>query len=187
MNQTDTMADVRSFFTPKPKTETYTVAEATAWFDGLPEEGRKIVLKEVELEEAYRQGFKDAEEEYSYTTEKIIGSFEFEPSLVDIADRRPTMSLWVTDDTLIYRFPKDEELDEVIWRGPLFRFPIGWAGGDIKYVTYRAGLTGTTWTRREFLERAELIYTAQKRKHLKAMGDHIFFEGFVGDTFHCGS
>jgi hypothetical protein len=169
MTQTDTMADVRSFFTPKPKTEA------------------KPETTQPELEEAYRQGFKDAEEEYNYTTEKIIGSFEFEPSLVDIADRRPTMSLWVTDDTLIYRFPKDEELDEVIWTGETFRFPISYVRGGSNYATYRACLTGTTWTRREFLERAELIYTAQNRKHLNAMGDHIFFEGFVGDTFHCGS
>jgi hypothetical protein len=183
MNQTDTMADIRSFFAPKPKTETYTVAEAMAWIDGLPETGRAIVLNElhakVELEEAYRQGFKDALEE-------VWSGWEFEPTLHDIASGGPTMSKEV-DGEMLYRFPTKEELDKVIWTGPLFNFPIGYAGGGITYTTYRAVLTGTTWTLREFVERARVIYSSAKRKHLKAMGDHIFFEGFIGDTFHCGS
>jgi hypothetical protein len=171
MNQTDTMADVRSFFTPKPKTETYTVAEATAWFDGLPEK--------LELEEAYREGFKDAKEE-------VWAGWEFEPTLHDIASGRPSMRKMV-DGEQFFRFPTTEEEDKVIWTGELFRFPIAYTWDGIKYVTYRAVLTGTTWTLREFVERAQMLYSVQKGKYLKAMGDHIFFEGFVGDTFHCGS
>ena len=231
MNQTDTMADIRCFFTPKPKTETAdickrcggehyvtptetycpdcklhsrspaqatehkrrmdlydamvesakskpetaTVAEVKAWMDGLPEK--------LELEEAYRQGFKDALER---AEEEVWADFKFEPTLQDIANGGPTMSKEVNGD-MLYRNPTEAELDEVIWRGPLFRFPIAYTWDGIKYVTYRAVLTGTTWTLREFVERAQMIYSVQKGKHLKAMGDHIFFEGFVGDTFHCGS
>jgi uncharacterized Zn finger protein (UPF0148 family) len=233
MNQTDTMADVRSFFTPKPKTETADIckrcgdehyvtptetycpncklhsrslAQATEHkrrmdlYDAMVESAKskpkpKPETTQPELEEAYRQGFKDAKEEDAPMMEEawkggrieakdeLWVGWEFQPTLQDIANGGPTMSKEV-DGELIYRYPTKEELDKVIWREPNFRFPIGYDGGDVKYVTYRSALT---WTLREFVERAQMIYSSARGKHLKAMGDHIFFEGFVGDTFHCGS
>jgi hypothetical protein len=165
MTQTDTMTDIRSFFAPKTETETEAKPE--------PE------TTQPELEEAYRQGFKDAKEE-------VWAGWEFEPTLHDIASNTPTMRKMV-DGEQFFRFPTTEEEDKVIWTGETFRFPIAYTWDGIKYVTYRAVLTGTTWTLREFLQRAQMVYSVQKRKHLKAMGDHIFFEGFIGDTFHCGS
>jgi hypothetical protein len=199
--QTDTM-DLRTFFMPKTKTKTETKtelpAEWKAWVDGLPEEGRKIVLNEIQarlteltkpktetdeayLDEAYRQGFKDAKEESD-----LLGGWKFEPTLSDIANHRPTMSKEV-DEEMLYRHPTEAELDQVIWAGELFRFPIAYTWDGIEYTTYQAAKGAKTWTLGEFLERAQFIYSRVKGRDLKAMGDHVFFEGFIGDTFHCGS
>jgi hypothetical protein len=182
--------DVRSFFTPKTKTETKTETETN-----LLAEIREMAREnEMEQEEAYRQGFKDGHEEgfkegsgYDFAIEMLNKVFEFSPTLHDIANRHPTMSLADKNGDMLYRHPTKTELDQVVWEGPEFRFPIAYTWDGIEYATYRACLTGKTWTLREFLERAQLVYTAQKGKHLKANGDHIFFEGFDGDTFHCGS
>jgi len=183
MTKTDTM-DIRSIFTKTNKTETMTVRQKEAW-----ETLRTMTPEQFDIvqDEAYREGFKDALEDYDRVIELLTPSFEFDPTLHDIANGGPTLSLADKDGNLLYRHPTKAELDKEIWKGALFRFPIGYDQGERRYATYRAVLTGETWTLGEFLERARLVYTAQNRKHLKAMGDHIFFEGFVGDTFYCGS
>lgn len=124
--------------------------------------------------------------------------FKLSFSLGDLASGHPEMSYYDRGiDEMYYRHCSDEELDAIVWAGREFKFPIEF-GYDAETKTFERYDTriisetrwkkGDRWTLREVLKMMRYFYSAKRRgAYLKAMGDHTFFEGFVGNTYHCGS
>jgi hypothetical protein len=139
--------------------------------------------QDLAQDEAHRQGMKDAMEELS-------SDWEFEPTLDAIADRRPPMSKEVGGE-LLYRDFTDEEEGRIYYTGRVIKFPVRWDRGEVSYeerqIPAKEWKAGQRWTLRRLWEMAHIVYSKNKKKALREMGDHIFWEGLVGDTIVCGS
>jgi len=163
---------------------------STTEMEEIYREARKEL---AERDEARRERYMNNEEDDQETVkmvEDIMMGFttcrekgwNYISSLHDIVDSYPMMKFEDEFGTVYYRDCNEEELNKVIWDGPLFRFPV-----VVKYEKsekiYKIK-KGEQWTLRNILEKMKLIYT---KNQIKLLGDHHFFEGFVENTFHLGS
>jgi hypothetical protein len=170
--------------------------EWKTYIDGLDADSRDrllAILKEqiaekysedLEADEIYREGQKEAFEE-------IMSGWEFEPTLDVLADRGPPMVKHL-DGIMLFRYPFPEEENEVLYEGREVRFPVRYGYDDIQYevrtIPQKQWNAGERWTLKRIWTTASAIYSKNKRKAIRDMGDHIFFEGVGEDgTIHCGS
>lgn len=154
-----------------------------------------VAAREAEREEAdmshdetYRQGIKDA-------TEEFASGWEFTPTIDDLADGTPPMSK-VFCDEIIYRVPNSTEKAQVLHEGKYLRFPVQerWEDGIVyTYETYaipdKEWNAGVRWTLGRVWERAKMVYSKNNKKACRQMGDHRFWEGSIDKdgTIHYGS
>ena len=173
------------------------------WVDSLPESGRQYVLdhytkmleqKKKEMDEEFkeeaceimREGHKEAMEE-------LFDDWEFEPTLGDLARRCPPMQKEV-NGIVLYRYFTDEEEKKVHHTGRSIRLPVrwGWGPDGVVYETYTISekdwKAGVRWTLRRVWDYASRVYSKNRMRAVKEMGDHQFFEGIAADgTVYVGS
>ena len=140
--------------------------------------------EEHETREIMRQGYKDAMEE-------LFSEWEFEPTLHDFANRFPPMRKEVNGITL-YRYFMDYEEKKVLHTGQTIRFPVRWTMDgpeyEIRGIPEKKWKAGERWTQMKFWDTACAVYSKNKMRAVKEMGDHIFFEGIDDDgTIDTGS
>ena len=126
------------------------------------------------------------------TMDMIVDEFEFEPSLYDLADGSAPYRFISEEQVLYCRFPTSEERKMVMHPGQTLRFPVAWTFEGEKFETYsipeKQWKKGERWTMDRFLSTARSVYSKNNKRNLKAMGDHIFFEGIAEDgTIYTGS
>jgi len=105
----------------------------------------------------------------------------------------PEMSFYDEESGMFqYRYCSKKELDRIVWEGREFRFPIAWCCEkgttyETHSITDELWDKGERWTLRKVLKMMRMIYSTKKNVNLYAMGDHVFFEGFSGNTYYPGS
>jgi hypothetical protein len=129
--------------------------------------------RELAEEEAHREGQKDA-------VEDLFSGWEFEPTLDDLANRSPPMSKEVNGE-MMYRYPMKEEGEAIYYSGQVIKFPVRWDMGERKYelrqIPAKEWKAGKRWTLGRVWETACVVYSKNKKRAVKEMGDHHFWEG----------
>lgn len=119
------------------------------------------------------------------TMDMIVDEFEFEPTLHDLADGSAPYRFISREDVLYCRFPTDKERKSLVHEGQTLRFPVAWTLEGRKFETYsipeKQWKKGERWTMDRFLSTARSVYSKNNKRNLKAMGDHIYFEGIFRD------
>lgn len=138
---------------------------------------------DLEFEEAYRQGFKDGREEEN--SELLLNGWDFEPTLRDLANGCPPMSKWIGDECF-YRYMTKEERESIYFHGQVIKFPVRWGLDGTTYerrgIPQKEWEAGERWTLGRVWRTARAVYSKNKQKAVKEMGDHHFWEGICEKT-----
>jgi hypothetical protein len=123
--------------------------------------------------------------------DSIDDNFEFEFSLYDLVSGRGVFQC-LASDRFYSRDPTPEELNSVVYEGKTLRFLVEWSLDGQKYeertIPEKRWKKGDRWTMRDFLGVMKNIYSRQKNRDLKRVGDHVFFGGIMEDgTVYLGS
>jgi len=165
-------------------TETETKwTEVKAWIDGLSDTGRANLLQRLKemRDEPKQEGLLSA-----YRDE-----FELNVTLNDLAQHNVKFQFF-DGETFYYRDPTDEEWAEVVHPGKSIKFAVRWTYDgpeyDERFINEKDWKAGKRWTLERFATFAHAIYSANRGRRIKEMGDHRFFEGFAEDgTMMMGS
>ena len=123
------------------------------------------------------------------------GKFNLSFTMSDVASGHPLMSWWDEEtDTQFFRHLDDAENKIIVTEEITFRFPCRYdpeVAGYYHYETFAIPLkewnAGQRWTTERVLKSMRFVYSKNKSKNIKMLGDHQFFEGFDGNTIHLGS
>ena len=111
--------------------------------------------------------------------------WEFQPTVWDFVHSRPPMMKEINGE-LVHRYPTANEGEEVLYDGPSIRFLVRWRLDEReKYETHTISKkdwdAGVRWTLCKVWEQGRVVYSKNKMRAAKDVGDHIFFEGFMSD------
>jgi hypothetical protein len=159
----------------------------TAWDDLTPPEERetKTETKTEDdlLTRAYWDGWDEAKKEVIH--DLLDDGWDFEPSLSEIVDGCPPMSKWIGDECF-YRYMTKEERESIYFHGQVIKFPVRWGLDGTTYesrdIPQKEWDKGERWTLERVWKTARHIYSKNKQKAVKEMGDHRFWEGICEKT-----
>jgi hypothetical protein len=179
MNPTETPnddMDFRTFFGKCP-----TAAKTETKPETKTEE--KPTAREVEAwEGGYEDGWNEATKEVIH--DLLEDGWKFEPTLQDLANNCPPMSK-VIGDEMIYRYITEAEGKRIYFPGREIHFPVRWGWGEVTYetrvISQKDWDKGDRWTFEWVWRIAKAIYSKNKQRAVKEMGDHQFWEGIGTD------